>query len=48
MFSSLWLDSVRVKRFVRAKEFVLSFKCGAEKGLHIEVEGQQNLFLLSG
>lgn len=40
MFSGLWLDSVRVKSFVRAKEFMLLFECGAKKGLHLEEEDQ--------
>lgn len=47
MFSSWWLDCGRVKRFVRAKEFVLLVECGAKKSFRLEGEDEGNLFVLT-
>lgn len=40
-------DSVRVKRVISTKEFVLPFECGANTNLHLEGEDQRTLFVLT-
>lgn len=47
VFSSWWLDSARVKKFIRPMEFVLSFECGAKKSMQLEGKIREIFFVLA-
>lgn len=47
VFSSWWLDSARVKKFIRPVEFVLSFECGAKKSVQLEGKIRESFVVLA-